>query len=329
MSRFRRWLLMQQGTWSKLYRGVDHGRPLRVARPRCFLLAIVLLPGVLSACQPVNEARGSFDPVSLAIGTLFVGAGLFTARRKPGGFRAAAKTSLPHLLGLWLPLIGALLLLYVFVVIGLMEKSAIDAASSENPVLVNPRWLVIILWLVGLGELLQLGRRLAGLYMADRAIPSFKQVKSLALLAGGLGAIYVSFNNPVSSLLMIPALLWLFIGGRSGAGRILDWLLLLASGLMIYLVAYFSGSPLLRIDLAALWVLMTMFSVQMISFLSGAIVMIIIAAGLSLLVRPPIGRRRTEAKHAQEQPSDTTGLGGVLYPPKAGDHKGRPYQHSP
>jgi len=197
-------------------------------RFRRLLPVIAILLSTLTACQQADGPRGNFDPLTLAIGGLLIGAGLLTIRQEPGGFKTAVRRSLPHLLGLWTPLVGGLLLLYLFVIIRLIDNTPFDAAGDST--LANPRWAVVLLWLVGLWEMLQFGRRLAGLYMADRPVPTFKQVKCLALLVAGLGALYVAINNPYSPLLLAPLLLWLFIGDRSGAGRLLDWLLFLGRG---------------------------------------------------------------------------------------------------
>jgi hypothetical protein len=122
----------------------------------------------------------------------------------------------------------------------------------------------------------------------------------------GLGAFYIAVINPFTLLLIVPLLLWLLIGGRSGLGRVLDWLLFLAGGLIIYLLVHVFGFQVLRIDLAILWYLMMMFSIQMVSFPTGAIIAAMLAAGLSLVVKPAIGRRRTEARKAAAEATPST-----------------------
>lgn len=242
----------------------------------------------------------------LAFGALFVVASVLTGRKLPGGFGNALKIALPHFVSLWLPLTGALLILYIFVEIGLMDSFAVYPAAQKDPDMINPRWLAVILWLVGFWELLQLGRRLAGLYMTGRPAPTFAHARSLALLIVGLGAFYIAVINPFTLLLIVPLLLWLLIGGRSGLGRVLDWLLFLAGGLIIYLLVHVFGFQVLRIDLAILWYLMMMFSIQMVSFPTGAIIAAMLAAGLSLVVKPAIGRRRTEARKAAAEATPST-----------------------
>jgi len=83
----------------------------------------------------------------------------------------------------------------------------------------------------------------------------------VALTAAGLGALYVALVDFFSLLLMLPLLFWLLIGRRSGLGRILDWLLFLDGGVMIYLLTYCFGFQILRVDLAIFWYLMMMISV--------------------------------------------------------------------
>lgn len=236
--------------------------------------------------------------ILIAFPGLFLVASALAGRKLPGGYETALTTALPHFAGLWLPLIGAILLLYAFVAIGIMDSFAVYPASPKDPILTHPRWLAVILWFVGLWELLQLGRHLAGLYMADRPAPTFAHIRSLALLIVGLGALFIAVKNPFSLLLLLPLLLWLLIGRRAGLGRVLDWLLFLGGGLMIYLLAYVFGFQILRIDLAVLWYLMMMFSIQMVSFPTGVVIAAMFAAGLSLIVKPPIGRRRTEVNKA-------------------------------
>lgn len=239
--------------------------------------------------------------IFLLFGGLFLAAAWLVARKLPGGFEDAFHAALPHFLGLWLPLIGSLLLLYIFVAIGLLDNYDTYPATPKDPDLTNPRWLAVVLWLVGVWELLQLGRRLADLRLANVPAPTFRQIKSLALTVVGLGCLLIAVKNPFSLLLMLPLFFWLLIGGRAGLGRVLDWLLFLAGGLLIYLLAYVFGFQSLRIDLAVLWYLMLMFAIRMVSFPTAVIIVAILAAGLSLVVKPPIGRRRTqEAKEARE-----------------------------
>ena len=67
---------------------------------------------------------------------------------------------IPHFLGLWLPLISSFVLLYLFVLVGLMDRYALYPATTKDPETLNPRWPAVILFLVSLVIFLWLGRLL-------------------------------------------------------------------------------------------------------------------------------------------------------------------------
>lgn len=192
---------------------------------------------------------------------------------------------LPHFLGLWLPLVAAVALLYSFVAVGLMQYYEEYPATTKDPELLNPRWPAIILFLMGLGLFLYLGRRLAGRVAGEP--PDFKAIKSFAFFVIGLGGIYILFINPFALLFCLPLFFWLLIGGRKGIGRPLDIAFFLLGGLIVYALIYVFGFLTLRYDWLFLWYMLNMFSVQMITFPTAIVAMAMIAAGLAMIVNPP------------------------------------------
>ena len=214
-------------------------------------------------------------------GSTFAGGGL------SGGKLRAWRAALPHFLGLWLPLIAAVVLLYLFVAVGLMDKYHLYPATAKDDPIYQPRWSAVTLFLLGLTVFLMAGRRLAGRYAAGMAAPTPGQTKSLALLAIGLSGIYVLVINPFSLLFMVPLLFWFMIAGRRGAGLALDVGFFALGGLIIYVLFYFFGFVILRNNFAILWYLMMMFSIGMIGFPTAVTITAILGAGLSMIVRPP------------------------------------------
>jgi hypothetical protein len=193
---------------------------------------------------------------------------------------------LPHLLGLWLPLLASIVLLYVFVAVGLMDKYELYPATAKDEALFQPKWPAVILFVISLVVLLWLGRTLAGRFTDPAAMPTAAETKSLALLVVGLAGVYILLVNPFSLLFMVPLIAWFFIGGQSGAWRVLDIALFLLGGLVVYALFYFFGFVILRNNFAILWYLMMMFSIRMISFPAAVAITAIIGAGLSMIVSP-------------------------------------------
>ena len=196
---------------------------------------------------------------------------------------------LPHLLGLWWPLLASIVLLYVFVAVGLMDKYELYPATAKDDPLFQPKWPAVILFLVGLAVFLWLGRWLGvlpGRFADPASTPTAAQIQSLALLVIGLAGAYILIVNPFSLLFMVPLLAWFFIAGRLGAGRFLDIGLFLLGGLIVYALFYFFGFVILRNNFAILWYLMMMFSIRMISFPAAVAITAIVGAGLSMIVSP-------------------------------------------
>ena len=195
--------------------------------------------------------------------------------------------ALPHFLGLWLPLLASIVLLYLFVAVGLMDAFASYPATTKDPYLLNPRLSAILLFLVGLFILIFLGRRTSRRYVGHSLPLDFNALKSFALFVVGIGALYVLAINPFSLLFFIPLLFWFFIKGRTGIGKVLDVLFFLLGGLVVYALFYVFGFQTLRYNLAFFWYLLNMFSVGMISFPTAAMITAILAAGLMMVVKPP------------------------------------------
>jgi hypothetical protein len=135
--------------------------------------------------------------------------------------------------------------------------------------------------------LLVAGHKSAGHFGNQMSVPAPGQLKSLTLLIVGLAGLYLLAINPVSLLFLVPLVGWFFIGGRRGAGWLVDILLFALGGLIVYVLFYFFGFVILRIDWAILWHLMMMFSIGMIGFPTAMVITAILAAGLMLVITPP------------------------------------------
>ena len=123
----------------------------------------------------------------------------------------------------------------------------------------------------------------------QQEMPAFWQRKSLTLLVVGLGGLYILLLNPFSMLFLVPLVFWFLIKGRqSVAGRVLDWALALAGGLIVYALLYFFGFVILRNNFAILWYILMIFSIRMVSFWSLAVATAVLASGVALVVNPPV-----------------------------------------
>jgi hypothetical protein len=195
---------------------------------------------------------------------------------------------LPHFLGLWVPLIGGVLLLYLFTKIWpdrLLLDFELFPATTKDPYNANPRWLPLILFLGDLAVFFYLGRlSLRGL--ADKPRPAFRQLKSFGLLVVGLVAVFILVRNPFSLLILIPPLFWFLISGRSGIGRVLDIVLFLLGGGIIYAMVYLQGFTKLHLNWAFLWMMLNMIAIQSFGFVTMLASTAVTAAGLLLIVRP-------------------------------------------
>ena len=193
---------------------------------------------------------------------------------------------LPHYLSLWLPLVASILLLYLFVAVGLMDKYELYPATTKDPAIVTPHWPAVILFLLGLVAFFTLSRWLLRRFSGSRTAPETGIVKSLALFVVGLAAVYILLINPFSLLFFVPLLFWFLIKGRRGFGRLLDILWFILGGLIVYALFYFFGFVIQRSNFAVLWYMMMMFSIREVGFLTALVITAIIAAGLSMIVKP-------------------------------------------
>ncbi|MEX1143435.1 MAG: M28 family peptidase [Anaerolineales bacterium] len=194
------------------------------------------------------------------------------------------REALPHLLSLWLPLLASIVLTYVFVAVGIMDQYDVYPATSKDLHIYNPRWEAVVLFLAGLAVFLWLGRWLAAKYGGGKAA-TLSQRKSLAFLMIGMGALYVLLISPFSLLFLAPTFFWLLIAGRKGiAGKSLDVVFFLLGGLVFYGLFYFFGFVIYDYGFAFAWFMLMMFSIQMTSFWTAAVITVVVGAGLSLLV---------------------------------------------
>jgi hypothetical protein len=219
------------------------------------------------------------------VGLFFMGS-YFIGTRNIQKKRIGWLEALPNYLGLWLPLVASILLLYLFVEVGIMDKYHLYPATTKDPAMLNPRWSAVILFLLGLGLFFWIGRRLVRKYAGP--VPEFWETKSLVFLFIGLVGVYIVIANPFSLLFLVPVLLWFLIRGRKGIGKLLDIFLFLLGGLMVYALIYFFGFLLLRYGFVFLWMFMNIISIGMFSFPAMLAATAVIAAGLSLIVTPPV-----------------------------------------
>lgn len=157
--------------------------------------------------------------------------------------------------------------------------------------MLNPDWLAIGLFVLGLALFFFIGRKLAALYLRKTDLVEFGAIKSLVFFIIGVVGVYIIIANPFSLLFIVPVLFWFLITGRRGLWKLLDSLFFLLGGLVVYALVYFFGFVNLRYGFVFLWMFLNMFSTGTISF--GALIAstAVLAAGLALLVNPPSYRR--------------------------------------
>lgn len=238
--------------------------------------------------------------VLIALVLIFFVVSYYIGSKEQGGYLAGIVAALPHFLGLWLPLLASLLVLYLFVAIGLVEDYDVYPATFNDPVISQPKYIVLLLWIIALWEFFQLGRRAIDLYMQQRPAISFNNTKSLALVIIGLGAAYVLMLNPMSVILIFPLLTWLFISGRQGRGKVLDIILLLLGTALVLISSVYLGFQILGNSVAILWYFLLLIAIRTISFSSALAITAMIAAGISLVIPPPTFHRRDVEQSAEE-----------------------------
>jgi hypothetical protein len=225
------------------------------------------------------------------VGVFFAGS-YFAGERSLAFKKRAWLGALPHFLGLWLPLIASVVLMYLFVEIGIMEKYHLYPATTKDPAMLNPRWQAVILYLVGTAVFLYIGRWLVRKYAGDSVTIEWKEIRSLAFLVIGLVGIYILIANPFSLLFLVPVLFWFFIRGRKGFGRMLDIFFFVLGGLMLYALIYFFGWQILRYGWVFLWMFMNIISIGMFSFPAMLAGTAVVGAGLSMIVNTPKTRTK-------------------------------------
>lgn len=214
-------------------------------------------------------------------GSYFVGGTGF--KQKAGEWSGA----FIHFLGFWLPLVATIFLLYLFVKVGILVDYELYPATTKDPEMLNPDWLAVSLFFVGLALFLFVGRGLARKVLLQRDAIQIGSMKSLALLLIGITGLYILIVNPFSLLFLVPVLFWFLISGRKGLGKLFDLIFFLLGGLVVYALIYFFGFQILRYGIVFLWMFLNMFATGTISF--GALMAgtSVLAAGLALLVKPP------------------------------------------
>ncbi len=195
--------------------------------------------------------------------------------------------ALPHFLSLWLPLVGGVLLLYLFVPLGLLLDFELYPATTKDPYLLNPRWLPIGLFLAGLALFYIIARWVYHRFAGNLVAPEGGERKSFAFLIIGLAGLYVLGANPFSLLFFVPLVFWFLFRGKRGAWKLWDILVFLLGGLVVYALVYFFGFLTLRYDFAFLWMFLNMFAIKMVGFSTALASTAILAAGLGVVVEPP------------------------------------------
>ncbi len=233
------------------------------------------------------------------VALFFLGSVLVTRKGLPETVHAWRR-ALPHFLGLWLPMLLSILLLYLLVALGLMDTYARYPATSKDPLLLQPRWPAVILFIAWLVVAFYVGRQLVRRYAQLLKRPTAADTKSLSLFVIGLAGLYILAVNPFSLLFLLPLLFWFAITRRKGAGLWLNILLFALGGLMAYALIYVFGFTVLRIGWSFLWYLLNMFSIRMIDFPTALLITAVIAAGLTMFISPP--RIRIESTVSARSP---------------------------
>jgi hypothetical protein len=220
------------------------------------------------------------------VSLFFVGS-YFTSRDSLAEKGKQWLSGLPHFLGLWLPLVASILLLYLLVEFRLMDEYFSYPGTTKDVAQLNPRWPAVIIFLLGTGVFFAIGRWAVRRFAGDATAPAFGRIKSLAFLIIGVIGVLVLITDPFALIFFVPVLFWFLIGGRKRFGRILDIIFFLLGGLMIYALIYFFGFQILRYGFVFLWYFISAISTGMFSFMDVAAGAAVMAAGLSMIVNPP------------------------------------------
>jgi hypothetical protein len=234
--------------------------------------------------------------------SLFFVASIWTGRRSSDGLIAGWQAALPHFLAIWLPLLLAILSLYLMTAAGLLPQFSGYFATQKEPVIYHPHWPAVTSFLLSLTFFLWAGRKWAARLSTTQ--PDYRSIKSLSLLIVGLATLYAAIFNPFSLLLAGPLLFWLLIKGRRGLAYMLDILCFaLGLSLLIYFF-YVFGFNVLRIDWLILWYVMMMIAVPMVGFFTMAVILAIIGAGFAMVVHPPLSNVEVVKSPPQVAPVD-------------------------
>lgn len=226
--------------------------------------------------------------IFIAFVSVFFAGAYFIHRDSIAGKAKQWRSALPHFLGLWLPLVASILLLYLLVALRFMDEFTSYPGTTKDVSQLNPRWPAVIIFLVGMGCTFIIGRWTVRRYAGDTPSPAFGSIKSLAFLIIAIIGLLILIIDPFALVFFIPVLFWFLIGGRRGFGRILDILFFLLGGLMIYALIYFFGFQILRYGFVFLWYFFSAISTGMFSFVDIAAGAAVMAAGLSMIVNPPL-----------------------------------------
>jgi hypothetical protein len=102
----------------------------------------------------------------------------------------------------------------------------------------------------GLTIFLGVGHNSAGHFGNRQSVPAPGQLRSLALLIVGLAGLYLLAINPFSLLFLVTLVGWFFLhrwSTQQGGGRLVDILLFVLGGLVVYVPFYFFGSVIMPI----------------------------------------------------------------------------------
>ena len=221
----------------------------------------------------------------------FLLAAVLTGRRLPGQVPGAVREGASHFLALWLPLIASLFVLYFFVIADNFSDINLFPANATELATFSPRWLAVILYLVALAELLNLGRGLEAVLFDRLGHPNFLEVKTLALFMVGLCCLYFLLVEPLVIVLMLPTASWIFITGREGWGKVLDVALFFFGGVMFALFVWYAATVSPGSGAAIVWYLLMATAVRSVSTATAFVATVVMAAGLSLVVKLPAGER--------------------------------------
>jgi MFS family permease len=245
--------------------------------------------------------------IFIAFVAVFFAGAYFIARDTFSGKVRQWLSALPHFIGLWLPLVASILLLYLLVEVRLMDEFTSYPGTTKDFTQLNPRWPAVIILLLGMAVFFTLGRWGIKRFYGDTPSPEFKHIKSLAFLVISLIALFLLVTDPFALIFFVPILFWFLITGRKGIGRILDIILFLLGGLMLYALIFFFGFVILRYGIVFLWYFISAISTGMFSFVDVVGGAAIIAAGLSMLVSAPQKMEESEDQTVQIEPITTGG----------------------